>query len=116
MPPSEVLKLALAALALSGAACSAGGAAPSARDRTAGLYKQNCAACHGPDGSGRQVGTVTVPSIRDGRAASYTDERLFRQIYDGGRGMPPFKYTLDDDQIKDLARFVREEIQKGSRQ
>jgi mono/diheme cytochrome c family protein len=26
--------------------------------------------------------------------------------------MPPFKFTLDDDEIQSLLRFVREELQK----
>ena len=76
-----------------------------------GLFKRNCAVCHGPDGEGRQIGTLSVPSLREGRAATDPDERLFRQIHDGGNGMPPFKYTLTDEQIGDLLRFVRGDLQ-----
>jgi mono/diheme cytochrome c family protein len=76
------------------------------------LYARNCAACHGPDGEGKQVGTLRVPPLREGRAAQDPDARLLSQIHDGGNGMPPFKFTLTDDEIQDLLRFVRTDIQK----
>lgn len=76
------------------------------------LYRRHCAACHGPDGAGGQVGTLTVPTLREGHAAGYTDQRLYEQIYKGSsRGMPAFSYTLTDEQMRLLARFVRQEIQ-----
>jgi quinohemoprotein ethanol dehydrogenase len=75
------------------------------------LFARNCAACHGPSGEGRQVGTLQVPTLRAGRAAEDPDARLLAQIHDGGKGMPPFKFTLTDEQIQDLLRFVREELQ-----
>ena len=106
------LKRALAVAALLTSACSAPDSEPAAAPPAAALYQRNCASCHGPEGEGRQVGAVTVPSIREGRPASYTDERLFQQIYNGGNGMPPFKYSLTDDEITALARFVREHIQR----
>ena len=52
-----------------------------------------------------------MPSLREGRAATDTDARLLTQIHDGGNGMPPFKYSLTDEQIADLLRFVREGLQ-----
>jgi mono/diheme cytochrome c family protein len=75
------------------------------------LFARNCAACHGQAGEGKQVGTLQVPTLREGRAAQDTDARLLSQIHDGGNGMPPFKFTLTDEQIQDLLRYVREEIQ-----
>ncbi len=89
----------------------------SAAKRTKGddareLFARNCAACHGPSGEGKQIGTLQVPTLREGRAAQDPDARLLTQIHDGGNGMPPFKFTLTDDQIQDLLRFVREELQK----
>jgi cytochrome c oxidase cbb3-type subunit 3 len=75
------------------------------------LFRRHCAACHGPDGTGGQVGTLNVPSLRAQPAAEYTDQQLFEQIYKGRGGMPPFSYTLTDEEIRLLARFVREEIQ-----
>jgi mono/diheme cytochrome c family protein len=87
-------------------------AAKGAKDDSAReLYARNCAACHGPEGEGKQVGTLSVPTLREGRAAQDPDARLLSQIHDGGNGMPPFKFTLTDDEIQDLLRFVREDLQ-----
>lgn len=103
------LAAAAAALLLLAAGCGPGGA--DAGDPTRTLYRRHCAACHGPDGAGGQVGQLHVPSLREGRAHGYTEQQLFEQIYAGRGGMPPFKYTLTDEQMRALARFVREEIQ-----
>jgi mono/diheme cytochrome c family protein len=113
---AKILTAALAALAATlSAACGpsqpAGNAAQGGGDRTRELYARNCAVCHGPQGEGKQMGTLQVPTLRAGRAAEDPDSRLFSQIHDGGNGMPPFRYTLNDDEIQDLLRFVREELQ-----
>src|SRR5205085_12198733 len=99
--------VALAAAACSPRADKAAREADPARE----LFQRNCAVCHGRQGEGREVGTLKVPSLREGRAAADTDERLLAQIHDGGKGMPPFKYSLTDEQIADLLRFVREGLQ-----
>jgi mono/diheme cytochrome c family protein len=99
---------------LGGAGCTARGDRPAPAapgEQTRRLYERSCAVCHGPSGEGKQLGTMRVPTLREGQAAAGTDERLFAQISDGGNGMPPFKHTLDDRQIQDLVRFVREELQ-----
>ena len=75
------------------------------------LYERNCAVCHGPRGEGTERGTMKVPPLNAGAALTDPDEKFLKQISDGGNGMPPFKYTLDDKQINDLVRFIREEIQ-----
>jgi mono/diheme cytochrome c family protein len=100
---------------LAAAACSTrGGESTSANDGdpTRAFFERNCATCHGPRGEGKQLGTMNIPSLRVGAPVTDSDERLFQQVHDGGKGMPPFKYTLADEQIQDLIRFVREEIQK----
>ena len=76
------------------------------------LYERNCAVCHGPQGEGTQLGTMKTPPLNSGAALTDPDEKFFKQVSDGGNGMPPFKYTLDDRQIEDLVRFIREEIQE----
>jgi mono/diheme cytochrome c family protein len=99
-------------VALAAAACSPREEKPArAADPTRELFQRNCAVCHGQQGEGRQLGTLNVPSLRTGRAATDPDDRLLAQIQNGGNGMPPFKYSLTDEQIADLLRFVREGLQ-----
>jgi mono/diheme cytochrome c family protein len=103
------------ALAATAAGCATRAGRPPAAsgpEATRTFYERNCATCHGRRGEGQQLGTMRVPSLREGAPAARTDEELFRQIAEGGKGMPPFKHTLDDRQIQDLVRFIREEIQK----
>ena len=102
-------------LALAAAGCTS--RAPQSASRAAGavpvrvLYERNCAVCHGPRGEGTQLGTMKTPPLNSGAALTDTDEKFFKQISDGGNGMIPFKHTLDDRQIEDLIRFIREELQ-----
>jgi mono/diheme cytochrome c family protein len=116
---AKILLPAFVALACLNAACATGDDAAAAKmskgDSARELFARNCAACHGPAGEGKQVGTLQVPTLRAGRAAEDTDARILSQIHDGGNGMPPFKFTLTDDQIQELLRFVREEIQGKGR-
>jgi len=106
--------LVIVCLALTAAGCTSSAQKPAA---TAGavtprlLYERNCAVCHGPRGEGTQLGTMKIPPLSKGAALTDPDEKFFKQISDGGNGMPPFKATLDDKQIADLVRFIREEIQ-----
>ena len=115
MPRAEnfprILAAACLSLAAAGCAARAGKPAPAA-DQTRAIFERNCAVCHGPQGEGKQLGTMTIPSLRTGAPLNDPDEKLLKQIQDGGNGMPPSKYTLTDEQIQDLVRFVREEIQK----
>jgi mono/diheme cytochrome c family protein len=105
-------------VALVASACAPREQKPPARaaDPTRELFERNCAICHGHEGEGRQVGTLTVPSLRAGRAVADADDRLLTQIQNGGNGMPPFKWSLTDDQMQDLLRFVREDLQGRAKQ
>ncbi len=114
MRPASLFRLSLALSSFTLlAACSDGGAkAPAAKDDPPRLlYERNCAVCHGPQGQGTQLGTMKTPPLSSGAALTDTDEMFFKQISDGGKGMPPFKHTLDDRQIQDLVRHIREEFQ-----
>lgn len=115
MRPASLFKLSLAlsSFTLVAASCTGSGKTPAAAADASPrvLYERNCAVCHGPRGEGKQLGTLNVPSLREGRALTDHDERILSQIRDGGNGMPPFKYSLDERQIADLARYVRRDIQ-----
>ncbi len=108
------LLLAAACFGLSAAGCVTRAPQPAVSTRGATprvLYERNCAVCHGPQGQGTQLGTLKIPPLSSGAALTDPDEKFFKQISDGGNGMPPFKATLDDKQIEDLVRFIRAEIQ-----
>jgi mono/diheme cytochrome c family protein len=109
-------KLMLAALAVAltapGLACSSTSGGAPGETATTRLYRRQCAACHGPEGAGGQVGSLAVADLRAPRAVAYTDEQLYRRIHDGDKGMPPFKYSLSEQQIHDLVRFIRNDIQR----
>jgi mono/diheme cytochrome c family protein len=106
--------LVIVCLALSAGGCASRAAKPPANGAlpVRVLYERNCAVCHGPRGEGTQLGTMKTPPLRSGAALTDPDEKFLKQISDGGNGMPPFKQTLDDKQIDDLVRFIREELQE----
>jgi mono/diheme cytochrome c family protein len=109
----KLFQLLTVCLALSAAGCasSAQRPAPKGDAPVRVLYERNCAQCHGLQGEGKQLGTMRIPPLRSGAALADPDEKFFKQISDGGNGMPPFKATFDDRQIEDLVRFIREELQ-----
>jgi mono/diheme cytochrome c family protein len=75
------------------------------------FFQRNCAVCHGPNGEGKQIGEKHAPNLRSEKIINDSDEKLFQQISNGGGGMPAFKYQLDDDQIKEMVKYIRQEIQ-----
>ena len=79
---------------------TAGGAPGSENDPKA-MFTQNCGSCHVLEKAGTS-GTVG-PNLDE---ASPTFERAFRQIQNGGGGMPAFGDRLTDEQIRALARYV----------
>jgi cytochrome c6 len=83
------------------------GAADSATFRT------KCAMCHGPDGSGSEVGkSMHVPDLRSPIVQKMPNAQLAQIISDGKGGMPPFKNSLSEDQIHSLVSYIRSLHQK----
>lgn len=72
------------------------------------LFEHNCTQCHGRRGEGRQVEDKFVPSLRRGRIVSYSDEKITTQITYGGGGMPPFRFMLRAEEIKNIVRYIRD--------
>jgi cytochrome c6 len=83
------------------------GAASSATFRT------KCAMCHGADGSGSAVGkSMNVPDLRSPEVQKLADAQLAQIISDGKGGMPPFKSSLNEDQIHSMVSYIRSLRQK----
>ena len=80
-------------------------------------FMQVCAACHQEKGEGGMVKIenkrLKVPSLLEGHGLSHTDAEFAKQIANGGDGMPAFKDRLNTEQINNLVRFIRRDIQAG---
>jgi mono/diheme cytochrome c family protein len=78
-------------------------------------YGQVCASCHGDSGEGGPVKIegkmLKVPSLKEGHALKHSGDELAKQISKGGGGMPPFKDKLTPEQINNLVRFIKRDIQ-----
>lgn len=82
------------------------------------LYRENCAACHGPQGRGDGPGMGALPvkpaNHTDPAAMSVlTDAYLFKVIAEGGSGvgrspfMPAWEEQLTESQIASLVAYIR---------
>lgn len=82
------------------------------------LYKQYCAACHGPEGRGNgpaAAGLPVKPADHTNGAVmnKISDAELFKAIKEGGQAagkspaMPPWGGSLKDEQIRALVLYVR---------
>jgi quinohemoprotein ethanol dehydrogenase len=68
------------------------------------VFDDNCSGCHGADGRGGNGG----PDL----AGADNLQDVIAQVTNGGGGMPPFRGTLTDQQIRDVAAFVTKRIAK----
>ncbi len=69
------------------------------------VWADNCAGCHGLDGSGANGGPNLV-----GNEQAMDAARVRGQVTNGGGGMPAFKDTLSQEQISNVAAYVTERI------
>jgi len=78
-------------------------------------YAANCEACHGPTGEGGLVKVdnkqIKVPSLKAEHAVKHTDEQITKMITNGEEAMPSFKDKMSAQEIQDMVRYVRKEIQ-----
>jgi mono/diheme cytochrome c family protein len=72
------------------------------------VFAANCAVCHGSTGHGGNGGPdlTSIPSAKN-------LQTVVGQVTNGGGGMPPFKGTLSDTQISDVATYVVSDITHG---
>jgi cytochrome c551 len=71
-------------------------------------FAENCSICHGATGHGGNGG----PDLRTEPLAK-TQSGAEEQVNNGGGGMPAFKGELSEEEIKDVAAYVVEEIVGG---
>lgn len=77
----------------------------------AALYQQNCAQCHGADLNGGNATSLVDEIWQFGAEDGY----VFRNIKFGiaHLGMPSYEKTLNDDEVRSIIKYVREEAKKG---
>jgi alcohol dehydrogenase (cytochrome c) len=72
------------------------------------IFLDNCSTCHGADGRGGNGGPdlTAIPTAKQ-------LQQVIAQITNGGAGMPAFKGTLTEQQIRDVAAYVVQRITHG---
>ena len=81
------------------------------------LYKKDCAACHREDGTGGKITldgkTINPENLTADKFKNRPDEKLIGYITDGNdEGMPAFKDKLKPEEIKEVVKYIRGELQK----
>lgn len=95
-------------------------AAPATDELATGgkLYKQNCAVCHKPDGTGGEVEiegrTLKVEDLTTEKMKEEPDEEYIEYMVKGipSEGMPSFKDELSRLEMEQIVKFIRAEFQK----
>lgn len=83
-----------------------GEAAPEEGDvATEVLWRQQCARCHGRDGTGGTPMAANLP-VANLRQSTLSEEEIVAVVTKGRRQMPGFGQELDADAIRALARKV----------
>ena len=73
------------------------------------LYKSKCQSCHGPDGKATPIGKkLGAKDFQDPDVSKLTEGDLVKTTSDGKNKMPAYKGKLTDDQIKALAKYIKE--------
>lgn len=74
----------------------------------AALFRdKGCTFCHGADLTGTSKGP-SLAGINDDK--TWPAPRITNQILNGGQKMPPFRDSLDDNEIADLVAFLRAKV------
>jgi mono/diheme cytochrome c family protein len=105
LPIAPVLLLALALLAANPAHAFSGGKTRAAEQAGAALFRdKGCVHCHGVGGIGGKKG----PALTDLRKNKFwTPAKITDQILNGGQKMPPFRDSVTDDEVTQLAAYLR---------
>jgi mono/diheme cytochrome c family protein len=78
-------------------------------------YQKHCEACHGPEATGGLVKVdnkqIKVPSLKAEHALKHTDDQITKMITNGEEEMPAFKNKMSSQEIAEMVRYVRKQIQ-----
>jgi cytochrome c6 len=80
-----------------------------ADDKSAALYKQKCATCHGADGKGDTPAgkSMKVRSLARPEVAKMGDDELAGAIEKGKGKMPAYGKSMKIDEIKTMVAYIR---------
>jgi mono/diheme cytochrome c family protein len=80
-----------------------------ADDKSAALYKQKCATCHGPDGKGDTPAgkNMKARGFADPEVAKLNDDELAGAIEKSKGKMPGYGKSMKPDEIKAMVAYVR---------
>jgi len=86
------------------------------------VFQQNCAFCHGGDGTGKNwIGRFMEPHPRDLTDPAFADritrDQLRKAILDGlpGTSMPAWKHVLGDEEVTALISYIEQVLQPPAR-
>jgi len=99
----------LLATSLAAAAVAAGCSSQGGAKAESGLsvFHTRCSRCHGADGRGNAVfNTPTLPISR------LSEEEMVAVITKGRNKMPPFSLELSPDEIKAVAKYIKNDLPK----
>jgi Cu(I)/Ag(I) efflux system periplasmic protein CusF len=75
------------------------------------IYRTNCSSCHRNNGEGAKKGI----SLTSGHALHHSETEHIKQVTDGeGKKMPAFKDKLSAEQIAEVVKFIRTDLQKNT--
>ena len=73
------------------------------------LYKTKCQSCHGADGHASAIGKkLGAKDFQDPDVAKLSEADLAKITSAGKNKMPAYKGKLTDDQIKALAKYLKD--------
>src|ERR1700736_3397959 len=77
--------------------------------KTPDLYKSKCQGCHGADGKATNIGKkLGAKDFQDPDVAKLSKADLVKVTKEGKNKMPAYKGKLTDDQIKELAEYIKD--------
>ena len=75
----------------------------------ANVYKTKCQGCHGADGKASAIGKkLGAKDFSDPDVAKMSEADLIKTTTDGKNKMPAYKGKLTEDQIKSLAKYIKD--------